>query len=174
MSYEIDIYTDGSALGNPGRAGYGFLVWSKKENTIEEHGKYIDHATNNQMELTAFLESMKWLQGKEPGQEVVVHLDSEYVKNGITSWINNWKKNGWKTAAKKPVLNKELWQGVDEAYSKSKSMHNIELKYVPGHAGIGGNEAVDYIARTLAEEGKMELFSGSVEEFEKLRGFKIK
>lgn len=174
MSHEIVIYTDGSALGNPGKAGYGFLIWDKKNNHVEEHGKHREHATNNQMELMAFLESLKWLNENVSGKTVSIHLDSEYVKNGITSWIKNWKKNGWKTAAKKPVLNKEIWQDIDTAYEKAININDIDLKYVPGHSGIWGNEAVDYIARTLAENQTMDLYKGDEDGFEKLRGLKIK
>ncbi len=173
MTHNIVIYTDGSALGNPGKAGYGFLVWDKKKDWIEEHGEHKEHATNNQMELMAFLKSLDWLIKNREKETVVIHLDSEYVKNGITSWIKNWKKNGWKTAAKKPVLNKEIWQEIDILYEEVLKKHEIDLKYVPGHMGIGGNEAVDYIARTLAKEESMNLYSGDRAGFEELRGLKI-
>ncbi len=173
MQHTIVIYTDGSALGNPGRAGYAYLIIDKKKNTVSEYGGFREHATNNQMEMLALSGAFESLCHIEAEQDVVIHIDSEYVKNGITKWITNWKKNGWKTAAKKPVLNKEIWIEMEENYEKAKALHKIELKYVPGHAGIGGNEMVDTIARTIATDGDWTFFSGDKTEFEKLRNIKL-
>jgi ribonuclease HI len=173
MTHSIIIYTDGSALGNPGPAGFAYLMINQKENTISEYGEHRQHATNNQMELLALQYALIRLCEIAERQDVVIHLDSEYVKNGITSWIKNWKKNGWKTAAKKPVLNKEIWQDMEIFYDKAKLMHDIDLRYVPGHSGFAGNEIVDQIARSMAGKEEYELFSGKREDFIKLRGVKI-
>lgn len=173
MSHSIIIYTDGSALGNPGPAGFAYLLINREDNTVSEYGESRDHATNNQMELLALQYALMKLCEIDERQDVVIHLDSEYVKNGITSWIKNWKKNGWRTAAKKPVLNKEIWQDIDIFYEKAKLMHDLELRYIPGHSGFVGNEIVDQIARTMAAKEKYDLFNGDKDEFIKLRGVKI-
>ncbi len=125
------------------------------------------------MELMALNKALERLSEMKTREDVVIHLDSEYVKNGTTKWIANWKKNGWRTAAKKPVLNKEIWEEIDHYYEKVKEMHDLDLKYVQGHMGVGGNEIVDTIARTLAASEPWTLYSGKIEDFEKLRGLKL-
>ena len=104
-----------------------------------------DNTTNNRMELTAAIESLKYFEDQ---QTITLITDSKYVKDGIQSWIQNWKKNGWKTAAKKPVKNKELWIDLDQLISK----HTISWKWVKGHAGNIHNEKADYLARRYIEE----------------------
>ncbi len=173
MSSTVVIYTDGSSLGNPGKGGWAYLIWNKKENIVEEVGGSVKTATNNQMELLALKNSLEALVKYKTSEDVVIYLDSEYVQKGITSWIKNWKKNNWRTAAKKPVLNKDLWQEIDELFTKAINKHSIELKYVPGHKGIGGNETVDNVARTLAANGEWVLFQGTKEEFESIRNVKL-
>lgn len=173
MSHKIIVYTDGSALGNPGKAGFGFLIINKHNGTVSEYGGHQEHATNNQMEMLALCGALEKLSEITNPENVVIHIDSEYVKNGITKWIINWKKNGWMTAAKKPVLNKDIWIQIETAYEKAKKIHNIDLKYVPGHMGIAGNETVDQIARTMAETGKWNFFHGQIAEFERIRGVKL-
>ncbi len=123
----LEIYTDGSALGNPGRGGYAFLVLDKKDSSIKEFGGFADFATNNQMELTALLEALIFASKIKTPRNINIHLDSDYVRNGITLWIHNWKKNNWKTAGKKDVLNKELWQKIDQAMIDAEKIHNIKL-----------------------------------------------
>jgi len=139
----INIYTDGSAKGNPGKGGYGVVM------LFQEHRKEISQGfrltTNNRMELTAAIEALKYFEEK---QTITLITDSKYVKDGIQSWIQNWKKNGWKTAAKKPVKNKELWIELDQLISR----HNISWKWVKGHAGNTHNEKADYLARRYIEE----------------------
>ena len=169
----ITIYTDGSALGNPGPGGWGVLMINKTKKTITELGGNSKHATNNQMELTALLEVLIRLSDNKNNSEITIHLDSEYVKNGLTKWINNWKKNNWKTAAKKPVLNQDLWIALDKAYEKAKNFHNIKLAYVPGHSGFIGNEIVDKIARTLAKGESYNLFSGETSLYETINNIKL-
>ncbi len=141
----LKIWTDGSCLGNPGPGGWGFIATDGK-NTAERCGGE-KNTTNNKMELTAVI---KALTAAKKHAEVEIHTDSQYVKNGMESWIKNWKAKGWKTADKKPVKNKELWQQLDELASNIK----IHWVWVKGHAGEEFNERVDDLARTAAESYK--------------------
>ncbi len=141
----IEIYTDGSCLGNPGRGGWGAILLYKNHQK-EISGNMAD-STNNQMELKAVIEALK--QIKKP-LKIIIHTDSQYVKNGITTWIVNWKKNGWKTADKKPVKNAELWRELDKLVTN----HQIEWRWVRAHNGNKYNELVDQLARTAAMELK--------------------
>jgi ribonuclease HI len=133
----VEIYTDGACSGNPGPGGWGALL------SYGHHKKEIlggeEETTNNRMELTAAIEALNTL--KKP---CTIHLytDSVYVKDGITKWIDGWKQRGWKTAAKKPVKNVELWQALDQATKQ----HDIVWKWVKGHAGNPGNEKADELA----------------------------
>jgi ribonuclease HI len=138
----ITIYTDGACLGNPGFGGWAAVLMYK--NHYKEISGSQKEATNNQMELMAVIEALKALKKKS---DVKIFSDSKYVKDGITKWIFNWKKNGWKTANKKPVKNYELWQVLDSETSK----HNIEWIWVKGHSGNHYNEIVDKLARQQAE-----------------------
>ena len=134
---EIKIYTDGACVGNPGPGGWGALI---KFDSMEKEifgGK--NDTTNNQMELLAAIEGLATL--KEPCS-VELFTDSKYVMDGITQWIKNWKKNNWKTAAKKDVKNKELWQKLDHLISK----HQVQWHWVKGHSGDAGNETADLLA----------------------------
>ena len=133
----ISIYTDGACSGNPGVGGWGaILVY--KDNMKEICGKD-ENTTNNIMELTAVIKALDSLREE---CHVVLTTDSNYVKDGITNWINNWKTNGWKTANKKPVKNKELWEKLDILTKK----HIIDWKWVKGHSGHPGNEHADRLA----------------------------
>jgi ribonuclease HI len=134
---KIEIYTDGACKGNPGPGGWGaWLVAGQHE---KEMFGGESNTTNNRMELKAVIEALCTL--KVPC-EVVVHTDSQYVQKGISEWIHGWKKRGWKTAAKEPVKNVDLWQALDEAQSR----HKIEWRWVKGHAGHAGNERADALA----------------------------
>lgn len=134
---EIIIYTDGACSGNPGPGGWGaLLIYGDTQKEIME-GAF--ETTNNRMELTAAIEALNILT--EPCK-IMLHTDSTYVKDGITQWIENWKKNGWRTAARKPVKNADLWQALDEAVSR----HDIIWKWVKGHDGDEGNERADELA----------------------------
>ena len=137
MGKKIYIYTDGACRGNPGPGGWGALL--KYENHIKEIKGGSLLTTNNIMELTAVIESLNLLKFKS---KVVVTTDSAYVKNGITTWIHNWKLKGWKTASKKPVKNKELWMKLDALSSK----HDILWKWVKGHSGNPDNDRADFLA----------------------------
>lgn len=133
----ITIYADGCCKGNPGPGGWGaFLQYG-------EHVKEICGGealtTNNQMELTAVIKSLECLKRQST---VHIYVDSDYVRQGITEWIVGWKRNGWKTAAKKPVKNKELWERLDELVAS----HNISWFWVKGHSGDPGNEKADELA----------------------------
>jgi len=140
----INVYTDGACSGNPGIGGWGAVILINKEDPIHIHGGST-HTTNNQMELKAAIEVLKYF----PKPEIInVITDSKYVKDGIESWIHNWKKNGWKTATKKTVKNKELWVELDEQITK----HAISWKWVKGHSGNKHNEVADYLARRFIEE----------------------
>ncbi len=140
----ITIYTDGACSGNPGVGGWGVVIIENNKNETFLNGGYND-TTNNKMELTAAIEALKYFQSKK---DITLITDSKYVKDGIQSWIQNWKKNGWKTAAKKPVKNKELWIELDELILR----HNITWERVKGHAGNTHNEKADYLARGYIEE----------------------
>ena len=134
---QVIIYTDGACRGNPGPGGWGALIkYDSVEKTI--FGGQAN-TTNNQMELSAAIEGLAVL--KEPCN-VELFTDSKYVMDGITQWIQNWKKNNWRTAAKKDVKNKELWQKLDQLITQ----HQVQWRWVKGHSGDAGNEAADLLA----------------------------
>jgi len=139
----INIYTDGACRGNPGPGGWGALL-EYNGHTKKIYGSSI-LTTNNIMELTAVIESLKIITKQS---EIIITTDSTYVKNGITSWIHNWKLKGWKTANKKPVKNKALWKALD---SLSKQ-HTIQWEWVRGHTGHPGNEEADLLANKGIDE----------------------
>jgi len=134
----IKIYTDGACSGNPGPGGWGALIING-EDEIDICGGETP-TTNNRMELLA---AIKALQTTKDAGSVILFTDSQYVKNGINTWIKNWKKNGWKTAAKKPVKNKDLWLELDTEIENRE----IEWRWVKGHDGDPGNERADALAR---------------------------
>ena len=134
---KLRIYTDGACKGNPGPGGWGaYLVFGNHTKEICGGNSL---TTNNQMELQAVSEALNILN--KPS-ELTIITDSQYVKNGVEKWMANWKKNGWKTAAKKPVKNKEYWLALDEALQR----HNVSWEWVKGHAGHPGNEKADDLA----------------------------
>ena len=137
MSKTIDIYTDGACRGNPGPGGWGALLVAGRHEKRMHGGE--EATTNNRMELTAVIEALNALKGS---RKVNVHTDSTYVMKGITEWMHNWKKRGWKTAGKKPVKNKDLWMALEEAVSR----HDIDWHWVKGHSGHEGNEEADRLA----------------------------
>ncbi len=133
----LNIYTDGACKGNPGIGGWGAIL--QYENTIKEIKGFSKETTNNIMELTAVIKALETLNRS---CKIIITTDSNYVKNGITDWINNWKKNGWKTAKKQPVKNKNLWIELDQLVSK----HTIDWKWIKGHSGHPENERADELA----------------------------
>ena len=139
----VTLVTDGSCLGNPGPGGWAAIV------RFRDHKKELwgseRETTNNRMEMTAVIEGLSSL--KEPCR-ILVEIDSEYVKNGITKWMNAWKRRGWRTASKQPVKNKDLWQKLDEAVSR----HQMRWEWVKGHAWHEDNNRCDELARQAAIE----------------------
>ena len=135
----IKIYTDGACSGNPGVGGWGTVIINKNGKKAELSGGK-NQTTNNQMELMATIRALEYFKTK---QDITIYTDSKYVKDGISSWINKWKINGWRTANKKPVKNKELWIRLDKQIQK----HNINWQWIKGHAGNNYNELADELAR---------------------------
>ena len=144
MNAKVYIFTDGACRGNPGEGGWGAILQS--DNHEKEINGYSENTTNNIMELTAVIKS---LQALKKTCDVILTTDSKYVKNGITTWIHNWKKNGWKTASKKSVKNKELWILLDEECRK----HKVTWEWIKGHSGHELNERADLLAN-LAIDNK--------------------
>lgn len=134
----IDVFTDGACSGNPGPGGWGALLRFNGHERELYGGE--DETTNNRMELMAAIMALETLTER---CHVDLYTDSKYVMEGINTWIANWKKNGWRTAAKKPVKNADLWQRLDEANGR----HEVSWHWVKGHAGHEGNERADELAR---------------------------
>lgn len=145
MSKRVKIYTDGACSMNPGPGGWAaLLIYQDKERMISG---FEAETTNNRMELQAAIEALRALKGS---QEVNLWTDSTYVKQGITTWIFNWKKNNWKNAQKKPIKNQDLWVLLDEMQSK----HRVKWHWVKGHSGHPENDRVDEAARSQVEANK--------------------
>ncbi len=143
MAEKVHIYSDGACRGNPGPGGWGTLL--KYNGTEKElYGAEAD-TTNNRMELMG---AIKGLESLTKSSEVLLTTDSQYVMKGITEWIDGWKSRNWKTAAKKPVKNQDLWQRLDEACQS----HQIEWQWVKGHSGHDENERVDQLANKAIDE----------------------
>jgi len=147
---DLFAYTDGACSGNPGPGGWGVLMRASQGGKIvkerELKGGEAD-TTNNRMELLAAINALEVL---ERPSTITIVTDSAYVKNGVTTWIHGWKRNGWKTSAKKPVKNEELWQRLDQAQAR----HDVTFEWVKGHAGHEENERADELARMGMEPFK--------------------
>ncbi|MCT8342126.1 ribonuclease HI [Photorhabdus kleinii] len=141
MSKQVEIFTDGSCLGNPGPGGYGVLLRYQQHEKNLSGGFY--RTTNNRMELMAAIIGLETLTRP---CKIVLTTDSQYVRQGITQWIHNWKKRGWRKADKSPVSNVDLWQRLDQAISR----HDIDWQWVKGHTGHDENERCDELARAAA------------------------
>ena len=139
---KVEIFTDGACKGNPGTGGWGALL------VVEGHEKEICggelNTTNNRMELRAVIEALTTLTRP---CEVVLHTDSQYVQKGISEWIHGWKKRGWKTAAREPVKNEDLWKALDAI----QATHKVDWRWVRGHSGHPGNERADVLANRGVE-----------------------
>ena len=134
---EVTIYTDGGCSGNPGPGGWAFVLKIGAEESLGSGGEA--RTTNNRMELRAVIASLAEAERRARGASVVVHTDSQYVKNGIESWISSWKRKGWRTADRSPVKNRELWEELDEITERVKP----KFLWVKGHAGVEDNERCD-------------------------------
>jgi len=145
MASIVDIYTDGACSGNPGPGGWGALMLCN--GTEKELYGGTEETTNNRMEMLA---AIKAFEALKPATQVRLHTDSTYLKNGITKWITNWKRNGWRTAAKKPVKNADLWQLLE----KVMAGHQVEWHWVKGHSGHAENDRADVLARAGMEPYK--------------------
>lgn len=139
----VTIYTDGACRGNPGPGGWGVLLISgKHEKSLK--GAEIE-TTNNRMELQAAIEALNALKR---GCEVELYTDSQYVRRGVLEWLDNWKQSNWKTAGKKPVKNRDLWESLDQQLSQ----HKVSWHWVKGHSGNAGNERADTLANHAIDE----------------------
>jgi ribonuclease HI len=152
----VTIYCDGSSIGNPGPGGWGAVVADGAR--AKELGGYERETTNNRMELTAAIESLRILKN---ASSVFIHTDSSYVINGITKWVKGWVKNGWMTKEKKNVVNRDLWESLVRVSAK----HDVKWKHVRGHSGVELNERVDMIANGFARKETVELFFGSLAKY---------
>ena len=147
---ELKAFTDGACSGNPGPGGWGVVLQAINSGEIVKERELSGGAgetTNNQMELMAAISALETLKR---ASTITVVTDSSYVKDGVSTWIHGWKRNGWKTAAKKPVKNVELWQRLDAA----RARHNVTWEWVKGHAGHPENERADALARAGMEPYK--------------------
>ena len=151
ISKDITIFTDGAAKGNPGPGGYGVVIL--QGSTVVELGAKKDRTTNNEMELKAVVEALKFVSTQETTVEI--YSDSKYVIQGATAWVFNWLKNDWKTKANTDVINKDLWMELIPLLKKVK----VVWHKVPGHVGIIGNERADTIASDFAEDKKVDLYN---------------
>lgn len=143
MSTSIRVFTDGACRGNPGPGGWGALIIDGKEEFSLWGGE--KDTTNNQMEMTAAIKALEYFK---ESSNISLTTDSNYVKDGIEKWISGWKKNGWKTAAKKPVKNKELWMRLDQLVQ----FHDVSWNWVKGHSGHKENEIADELANRGIDE----------------------
>jgi len=143
MSVKVVMYTDGACRGNPGPGGWGVVLrFQGSHKTLQG---YAAETTNNRMELTAVIEGLKALKRS---CKVELFTDSKYVMQGLTEWLANWKRNGWKTAARKPVKNIDLWQQLEAEVTQ----HQVDWNWVKGHAGIEDNELADQLANAAIDE----------------------
>ena len=143
MSNSISIFTDGACRGNPGPGGWGVLIVLEGEEITLYGGE--NNTTNNQMEMMAAIKALEYFQEKK---SIELVTDSSYLKDGIEKWIHSWKKNGWKTSAKKQVKNQELWMKIDVL----NNFHEVQWKWVKGHSGHRENEIADLLANKGIDE----------------------
>jgi ribonuclease HI len=159
MSVKIErIYTDGACSGNPGPGGWGTLI-CYENGDMHELGGAAPQTTNNRMEMQAAIAGLTFLLAAQQSDPVKLYTDSEYVIKGITQWIKGWKQRGWVNAAKKPVLNRDLWETLDQLTGQVNGQlrRPLEWVYVRGHAGDPGNERCDTIARAFATGRRISL-----------------
>jgi len=149
MNEKLEIFTDGGCHGNPGPGGWAFRIVANGKTIVHELNGFDAETTNNRMELQAVIEALRYAGTVYPGNpDIVVTTDSTYVRNGITQWIRKWKKNGWMTAARQPVKNRELWQSLDEI----SEIVRPKWEWVRGHSGDEHNEACDSLVQAAIRE----------------------
>jgi len=165
MTESIYIFTDGSSRGNPGPGGWGAILIGKFGSfEVKELGGGEAHTTNNRMELSAAIRALSFATSQLQNfstSKLVIYTDSGYLVEGITKWIHNWQKRRWKTADKKPVLNRDLWE---ELYGLADGK-KIEWKHIRGHVGVAGNERCDEIATSFADGESPKLYSGVLQNY---------
>ena len=152
------IFTDGSSRGNPGPGGWAAIVIEDAAKLTELAGRE-DHTTNNRMELFAALSALEFLPVQA---EAVIHTDSSYLISGMTKWLPQWKRHGWQTSTKTEVLNRDLWEALDQAASKRQ----VSFSYVGGHRGVLGNERCDHLATDMADGRESKLFAGRLADYD--------
>jgi ribonuclease HI len=152
------VFTDGAAKGNPGPGGWGVVI-ATRDGRVRELGGGAPHTTNNQMELSAVIAALRALRGA--AEPIALHTDSTYVIRGITEWIRNWRRRGWRTAEGQPVLNRELWEEL-AALVEERGRKGIGWHYVRGHTAIPGNERADEIAVSFAAGQPIDLYDGAL------------
>ena len=158
MAVVEKIYTDGACSGNPGPGGWGTVLYLA-DGSIHEMGGGARQTTNNRMEMQAAIAGLTWLRDSGQTQPLAIYTDSEYVLKGITQWIAGWKRRGWVNSAKKPVLNRDLWEQLDQLTTEVNQTLDRPLQwvYVRGHSGNVGNERCDTIARAFAANRPIDL-----------------
>ncbi|HAS84524.1 MAG TPA: ribonuclease HI [Candidatus Yonathbacteria bacterium] len=163
-SPDIIVYTDGSSRGNPGPGGWGTIIATHER--VVELGRGDKHTTNNKMELTAAIEAISYVRDLGGEYTIDMHVDSQYVINGITKWVAGWEKNNWLTSKKEKVLNRDLWEPLARVVADLQmSGCKISWHYTPGHVGIAGNDRADIIATMFADEEDPKLFNGARSEY---------
>ena len=148
MQKIIEIYTDGSSLGNPGPGGFGVVI-TENDKVVKELGGCEKNTTNHRMELMGVISALRYILADHKNGEVVIHADSTYVLGGVTTWIHNWEKNGWRTANKKEVLNQDLWKELISLVRSFKG--KLSWQKVKGHAGHVHNERADELATQCSD-----------------------
>lgn len=158
MAVVEKIYTDGACSGNPGPGGWGTVLYFV-DGSIHEMGGGSRQTTNNRMEMQAAIAGLTWLRDSGQTAPTAIYTDSEYVLKGITQWIAGWKRRGWVNSAKKPVLNRDLWEQLDQVTTEvNKTLDKpLQWVYVRGHSGNAGNERCDTIARAFAANRPIDL-----------------
>lgn len=165
---KIIVFTDGSSRGNPGPGGWGAIV--SMNGKVAELGGHEAKTTNNKMELMAAIEALNFIlenksEKNKTESEIIINIDSSYVVQGITNWVKGWVRNDWMTAAKEPVLNKELWEKLASVVAKLEEKHAIKWDLLKGHVGVPGNERCDEIATSFADKEKINLYKGDAKKY---------
>ena len=166
----IVVFTDGSSRGNPGPGGWGAVIVDNNTGKVWELGGREDNTTNNRMEMTAAKEALAFIESRKIEGTIEIHTDSAYLLGGVTGWVFGWEKNGWKTSTGDPVLNQDIWKELGALNFRLKSKRTVNWEKVSGHSGLRGNERVDEIATSSADNEQVLLFTGSVFEYMKLIG----